>query len=146
MPYVEKHYRVLTDRNSRAVAGLSMGGNQTLNIALPHLEKFAYIGVYSSGLLSAFMRAPQPGAPRPAPDVIPAITPAGEAWIKQHQARLDDANLKKGLKLLWFATGKEDFLLGKMTKGTLDLLKNTASTPYIRKRRAGIPGSTGRNS
>lgn len=128
MPYVEKNYRVLTDRNNRAIAGLSMGGNHTLNIALPHLEKFAYVGVYSSGLLSAFMRAPQPGAPRPAPDAIPAITPAGEAWIKQHQAKLDDANLKKGLKLLWFATGKEDFLLGT-TKGTLDLLKKHGFAP-----------------
>jgi len=33
MPYVEKNYRVLTDRQSRAIAGLSMGGNQTLNNA-----------------------------------------------------------------------------------------------------------------
>lgn len=136
MPFVEKHYRVLTDRNSRAVAGLSMGGNQTLNIALPHLEKFAYVGVYSSGLLSAFMRAPQPGAPRPAPDAIPPITPAGEAWIKQHQAKLDDANLKKGLKLLWFATGKEDFLLG-MTKGTLDLLKKHGFNPVYQETAGG---------
>ncbi len=132
MPYVEKHYRVLTNRNSRAIAGLSMGGNHTLNIALPHLEKFAYIGVYSSGLLSAFMRAPQPGSPRPAPDAVPPVTPMGEAWIKQHQAKLDDANLKKGLKLLWFATGKEDFLLG-MTKGTLDLLKKHGFNPVYRE-------------
>ncbi len=136
MPYVEKHYRVLTDRNSRAIAGLSMGGAQTLNIALPNLEKFAYIGVYSSGLLSAFMRAPQAGAPRPAPDAIPPITPAGEAWIKQHQAKLDDANLKKGLKLLWFATGKDDFLLGT-TKGTLDLLKKHGFSPVYQETAGG---------
>ncbi|HZS10149.1 MAG TPA: alpha/beta hydrolase-fold protein [Blastocatellia bacterium] len=136
MPYVEKNYRVLTDRNSRAIAGLSMGGNQTLNIALPHLEKFAYIGVYSSGLFSAFMRAPQPGASRPAPDVIPTITPAGEAWVKQHQAKLDDANLKKGLKLLWFATGKEDSLVGT-TKGTLDLLKKHGFSPVYQETAGG---------
>ncbi len=136
MPYVEKHYRVLTDRNSRAIAGLSMGGNHTLNIALPHLEKFAYVGVYSSGLLSAFMRATTPGAPRPAADAIPAVTPAGEAWIKQHQAKLDDANLKKGLKLLWFATGKEDFLLGS-TKGTLDLLKKHGFNPVYQETAGG---------
>ena len=54
MPYVEKNYRVLTDRANTAIAGLSMGGNQTLHIAIPQLEKFAYIGVYSSGLLGAF--------------------------------------------------------------------------------------------
>jgi enterochelin esterase family protein len=51
MPYVEKTYRVLTDRQSRAIAGLSMGGSQTLNIAIPYLEKFAYIGVFSSGII-----------------------------------------------------------------------------------------------
>ena len=47
MPYVEKNYRVLTDRQNRAIAGLSMGGFQTLNIAVPHLDQFAYIGVFS---------------------------------------------------------------------------------------------------
>ena len=127
MPYVEKNYRVLNDRANRAIAGLSMGGNQTLNIALPHQEKFAYVGVYSSGLLSAFLRA-APGGAAPAAGAAPSITPAGEAWVKQYQAKLDDANLKKGLKLLWFATGKEDFLLGS-TKGTLELLKKHGFNP-----------------
>ena len=127
MPYIEKNYRLLNDRANRAIAGLSMGGNQTLNIALPHQEKFAYVGVYSSGLLSAFLRG-APGGAAPAAGTVPSITPAGEAWIKQHQAKLDDANLKKGLKLLWFATGKEDFLLGT-TKGTLELLKKHGFNP-----------------
>ena len=59
MPYVEKHYRVIPDRAHRAIAGLSMGGSQTLNIAIPTLEKFAYVGVYSSGLLGRVRRRPQ---------------------------------------------------------------------------------------
>jgi enterochelin esterase family protein len=54
MPHVEKHYRVLTDRANTAIAGLSMGGGQTLQVAVPRLERFAYIGVFSSGLLGAF--------------------------------------------------------------------------------------------
>jgi len=58
MPYVEQHYRVLMGRENRAIAGLSMGGNQTLNIALPNLEKFGYVGVFSSGLLNVFARQP----------------------------------------------------------------------------------------
>ncbi len=127
MPYIEKNYRSLNDRANRAIAGLSMGGNQTLNIALPNQEKFAYVGVYSSGLLSAFMRG-APGGATPVAGALPPITPAGEAWVKQYQAKLDDANLKKGLKLLWFATGKEDFLLGS-TKGTLGLLKQHGFNP-----------------
>src|SRR5688572_10955576 len=50
MPHVEKTYRVQSDRASRAIAGLSMGGAQTLNIAIPNLEKYAYVGVFSSGV------------------------------------------------------------------------------------------------
>ena len=45
MPYAEKNYRVMTDRAHRAIAGLSMGGSQTLNVAFHRLEQFAYIGV-----------------------------------------------------------------------------------------------------
>ncbi len=134
MPFVEKNYRVLTDRNNRAIAGLSMGGSQTLNIAIPNLEKFAYVGVYSSGLLNAFMRAPQPGQP-PATGT-PKITPVGEAWEKQYQAKLDDANLKKGLKLFWFATGKEDFLLGT-THATLDFFKKHGFNPTYQETAGG---------
>ena len=56
------HYRVYTDKAHRAIAGLSMGGNQTLNAAIPHLDKFAYIGVYSSGLIGSYARAGATGA------------------------------------------------------------------------------------
>jgi enterochelin esterase-like enzyme len=133
MPYAEKNYRVFVDRNNRAIAGLSMGGSQTLNIAMPNLEKFAYVGVYSSGLLSGFTRAPQG---QPAPTGLPPISPAGEAWIKQNQAKLEDANLKKGLKLFWFATGKEDFLLGT-TKATIDLFKKQGFNPTYQETAGG---------
>lgn len=125
-PFVEKSYRLLPGRANRAIAGLSMGGGQTLNIALPNLEKFAYVGVYSSGLLSVFSR-PAPGSTTPAPAVA-TLSPAGEAWEKQLQSKLDDAQAKKGLKLLWFATGKEDFLLST-TKGTLEFLKKHGFSP-----------------
>jgi enterochelin esterase family protein len=43
MPYAEKNYRIIPDRQHRAIAGLSMGGSQTLDIAFTHLEKFAYL-------------------------------------------------------------------------------------------------------
>ena len=49
IPLVEKNFRVRTDRESRALAGLSMGGIQTLNAGLPNLDRFAYLGVFSSG-------------------------------------------------------------------------------------------------
>lgn len=49
MPYVEKTYRVKTDRHSRAIAGLSMGGLVTLTTGFAHLELFSHVFVYSSG-------------------------------------------------------------------------------------------------
>jgi S-formylglutathione hydrolase FrmB len=79
MPHIEKNYRVVTERQSRAIAGLSMGGNQTLNIAIPHLEKFAYIGVFSSGIISVARGA----APSETASAF------GEAWEKQNLAALD---------------------------------------------------------
>ncbi len=48
IPYIEKHYPVYTDREHRAIAGLSMGGGQSLNFGLGNLDKFAWIGGFSS--------------------------------------------------------------------------------------------------
>jgi enterochelin esterase-like enzyme len=119
MPYVEKHYRVLTDRAHTAMAGLSMGGSQTLNIAIPHLDRFAYIGVYSSGLIGEF-----PGANTPAQ--------TGPSWETRNQAMLDNAALKKGLKLVWFSTGKDDGLI-TTSKTTVDLLKKHGFTAVFKE-------------
>jgi len=113
MPYVEANYRVLTDRNNRAIAGLSMGGGQTLTIALPHLSQFGWIGVFSSGLFQQFGTNRGP-APNP--------TPTGPTWEEQSVKVLDDAGLKKGLKLFWFGTGKDDFLLNT-TRQTVEMFR-----------------------
>jgi enterochelin esterase-like enzyme len=48
IPYIESNYSVSTDRRHRAVAGLSMGGGQSLNIGLTHLELFPYVGGFSA--------------------------------------------------------------------------------------------------
>jgi enterochelin esterase family protein len=108
LPYAESHYRVYADQQHRAIAGLSMGGGQTLNIALPNPGKFAYIGVYSSGI---FGITGGPGGAQ-----------AGPSWEEQHEDVLDDAEVKKGIKLVWFATGKEDFLVGT-SRATVEMLK-----------------------
>ncbi|MCW3052905.1 MAG: axe1-6A 5 [Chthonomonadales bacterium] len=129
LPYVEQHYHVQNDRAHRAIAGLSMGGSQTLNIALPHLELFAYVGVYSSGLLNGF------GSPRganPAPNAGQTRSP----WEQEHLAVLDNAELKKGLKLLWFGTGKDDFLLNT-THATVDMLKTHGFQPIFEESTGG---------
>ena len=116
LPYVEKNYRTLNDRQHRAIAGLSMGGGQTLNLAIAHQDKFAYVGVFSSGLFGAFPIR------RPGDSAQPLPANARSPWEEQHLAELDNASWKKGLKLVWFRTGKEDFLL-QTTRSTVDLLK-----------------------
>ncbi len=108
IPHVEKRFRVHTDRANRAMAGLSMGGMQTLNIGIPNLEKFGYLGVYSSGIFGiAGDRGRQPEGP---------------SFEERHMAILDDAQKKEGLKLFWFATGKDDFLV-ETSRATVALFK-----------------------
>lgn len=52
IPYVDTNFRTLADQPHRAMAGLSMGGMQTRGISLAHLDKFAYIGVFSGGSIA----------------------------------------------------------------------------------------------
>jgi len=108
-PYVEKHYRVRADRAHRAIAGLSMGGMQTLNIAFDHLDDFGYIGVFSSGIFG--ITGGRGGNPQPS-----------QQWEERHKAVLDNPELKKGLKLLWIGCGKEDFLV-QTSNATIEMLK-----------------------
>jgi enterochelin esterase-like enzyme len=109
VPYIEGHYRVHTGRANRAMAGLSMGGGQTINVGIPNLEKFAYLGVFSSGV---FGIVPRPGAP----------APEGPSFEERHQVILTDSRLKDGLKLFWFATGKDDFLV-ETSRATVEMFK-----------------------
>lgn len=83
IPYIEKQYPVLTNRENRALAGLSMGGGQSLNFGLGHLDKFAWVGGFSS--------APNTKLPE---QLVP-----------------DPALAKKQLKLLWISCGDADGLL-----------------------------------
>jgi enterochelin esterase-like enzyme len=50
IPFIERQYRTLTKRESRAMAGLSMGSFQTLHTAFKHLELFAWIGMFSGSM------------------------------------------------------------------------------------------------
>jgi enterochelin esterase family protein len=100
-PYVEANYRAATGRAETAIAGLSMGGLQTLDIALGDLAEFSAIGVFSSGAIG--------------------ITQNAE-WETRMSRQLDDAATKRGLELVWFATGKDDFLL-ETTKATVAMLE-----------------------
>jgi len=50
IPFVDKTYRTISDREHRAMAGLSMGGFLTMNTVFEHPETFAYIGAFSGGM------------------------------------------------------------------------------------------------
>ena len=87
---MERTYRLRTARKDTAIAGLSMGGAQTLDIAFGNLSEYAYVGVFSSGVFGIGDNS---------------------TWESSHLPQLDDAALKRGLALVWFSTGKDDFLL-----------------------------------
>ncbi len=114
MPYVEKNYRGLTARSDRAIAGLSMGGSQSLDIAFSRLDKFAYIGVFSSGLLG---------------------TGGSDNWETNHPM-LDRQALKKGGRLIWFSTGTDDSLMAR-TKTAVEMLKKHGFDPVFKESHGG---------
>lgn len=84
MPRVESEYRITKDRNSRAIAGLSMGGSESLLTGLNNLDKFAWVGAFSAG-----------GLPESFERDFPEL----------------DASANQKLHLLWIACGTEDRLI-----------------------------------
>ncbi len=123
MPHVERRYRTLTDRPHRAIAGLSMGGSQTLDIAFRHLARFAYVGVFSSGATLGGGRGAAPGA---------APAPPPPDWEAVHLPDLDNAGLKQGTRLVWLATGVDDRLIAA-TRTTVEVLKKHGFQPEFRE-------------
>jgi enterochelin esterase-like enzyme len=100
-PYVESTYRIRKGKANTAIAGLSMGGAQTLDIAFGDLAGYAYVGVFSSGVFGIADNSD---------------------WENAHRSQLDAAAGTRDLELIWFSTGKDDFLL-ETTTATVAMLK-----------------------
>jgi enterochelin esterase-like enzyme len=96
MPMAEKAYRISSDRKSRAIAGLSMGGSESLMVGLNALDKFAWVGAFSSGGL-------------------------GTNFVSEFADLNAQANAK--LRLLWIACGQQDGLLN-VNQQFVDWLKS----------------------
>ena len=94
IPFIESKYSVNTDREARALAGLSMGGGQSLNFGLGHLDTFAWVGGFSSA----------PNTEPPA-ELVP-----------------DPEKAKDQLKLLYVSCGNQDGLI-RISQGVHAYLK-----------------------
>ena len=101
IPTIEAKYSVQADREHRALAGLSMGGGQSLNFGLAHLDTFAWVGAFSA--------APNTKKPE---ELIP-----------------DPAAAKEKLKLLWIGVGTKDNLM-RISQGVHDYLKDK-DVPHV---------------
>ena len=101
IPFIEKKFPVIKDREHRASAGLSMGGGQSLNFGLGNLDKFAWVGGFSSA----------PNTRRPE-ELVP-----------------DAEKVKEQLKLLWISCGDNDNLI-RFSKRMHDYL-NEKNVPHI---------------
>jgi enterochelin esterase-like enzyme len=109
LPQVEKTYRVAKDRNSRAIAGLSMGGAESLYTGLNNIDKFAYIGSFSGAFVMWPRANPQPAAPAPGGGRGPRTMDTADFDKSFPNLTAKSASQ---LKLLWMACGTEDGLLG----------------------------------
>ena len=86
IPYIDKSYRTIAAKDSRAIGGFSRGGGQTLRAAFGNMDTFSWICCYSAYLTTAEME-------------------------KSFKPVVDDpANTNKQLKMLWVSIGNEDFL------------------------------------
>jgi enterochelin esterase-like enzyme len=103
IPSVEKSYRALTSRDDRAIAGLSMGGDQSFVTALRHPELFAWVGEFSGAFISD----------------------AGFDLNTSTPAFLPDATRMNGMfRLLFLSCGTDD----ERYPGHLDLIDRLNST------------------
>lgn len=117
IPYIDKNYRTLPNRENRAIGGFSRGGGQTLRAAFGHLDTFAWVCAYSSYL-----------SPQEMERSYPAIT-------------RNPAQTNQQLKLLWVSVGSEDFLY----KGTLEFMEYLKSKNVQFKSRITDGGHTWMN-
>jgi len=97
IPMIDSSYRTLPDRDHRALAGLSMGGMQSLFIALHHLDKFAYIGSFSGPFI--------PGINTGAQGEGAAASPRFDARSAYDGAFANPAAFNQRVKLLWLGAG-----------------------------------------
>lgn len=106
IPQVESTYRVLATRENRAIAGLSMGGAETLRAAPSNLDKFAWIGVFSMGLQEGVNAG------------------VNSDFVQRNAAFFaDPEKTNKQIRLFWIGVGKDDRTVNDGPKKLSETLK-----------------------
>ena len=101
IPFIDKTYRTLPDRENRAMAGLSYGGRQTFDLTLPNLDKFAWLGGFSGG---------------------PRISPTDNLKSVYSGVFADAAQFNEKVKLLFIGNGTVE---GNSPVETADILRKS---------------------
>ena len=94
IPLVESHYRVIADREHRAIAGLSMGGFEALQLGLTNMDRFSTVGAFSAGLRKLESQ-----------DVYDSLA-------------ANPQTVNRKIRLLWIGCGKDDSLFGGIKEFT----------------------------
>jgi len=111
MPMVDKAYNVSKNREQHAIAGLSMGGAETLYVGLNHLDKFAWIGAFSSAPMLFPAAADAAQAAGPGGGGRGAPQPMDPAIFAKTFPTLD-AKANSQIRMLWIVCGTDDGLIG----------------------------------
>jgi enterochelin esterase family protein len=90
VPFVEGRYRVRTDREGRAIAGLSMGGGHTTRVITQHPDAFSYVGIWSMGIR---------------PDGVAEFESTAEGFLSKAE------EVNRGIRDFRVAVGEKDFAL-----------------------------------
>jgi len=107
VPFVEKNFRVIADRNSRALAGLSMGGGQTFFTGIQNTQMFSRLGVFSTGVFGGI---PGTGKPFDAEELLPGLLSNSQKYNNE-------------LKLLYISVGDDDPRITPTKKAVEDMRK-----------------------
>jgi enterochelin esterase family protein len=124
VPAIDAAFRTIPDRDHRALAGLSMGGMESLRIGLRHLDKFAWIASFSGPVL----RSADPAAP-----LMPSMLGPFDTKTAYGGAFADPAKLNARLRLLWIGVGtaEPDFLHQSIAGAVETLRQNGVTLTYF---------------
>jgi len=115
IPFIDRTYRTVANRDGRAIAGLSMGGSQAMAVALTHLDQFSYIGTFSGSQFST-ARGAQAAAAASMPPFSPKTSYGGVF------AGADEFNSK--VRLLWMGAGTAELALNEALRENAEKLRS----------------------